>query len=87
MVKTQIQLPEELYAEAKRVAREREVSLADVIRQGVEYITRVYPPLPRRGKQKWSPPAPSPMGAYRIPPEEWRLLVNEPPIDRLTGPE
>jgi hypothetical protein len=86
MVKTQIQLPEELYAEAKRVAREREMSLADVIRQGAEYITAVYPPLARR-RRKWSPPAPSPMGAYLTPPEEWRLLVNEPPIDRLTGPE
>jgi hypothetical protein len=62
------------------------MSLADVIRQGVEYITTVYPPLPKRRK-KWSPPPPSPMGEYLIPPEEWRLLVNDPGMDRQTGRE
>ncbi len=57
MIKTQIQLPDELYKQAKRVARERELSLAEVVRRGVEYITRVYPPLP--GEQEaWSLPAP-----------------------------
>ena len=45
MIKTQIQLPDCLYREVKRVAREREMSLAEVLRRGVEYITRVYPPL------------------------------------------
>lgn len=45
MIKTQIQLPDCLYREVKRVAKEREMSLAEVLRRGVEYITRVYPPL------------------------------------------
>lgn len=45
MIKTQVQLPDGLYQEAKRVAREREISLAEVMRRGVEYIVRVYPPL------------------------------------------
>ena len=45
MVKTQIQLPDRLYREAKRVAAKRELSLAEVLRRGVEYIARVYPPL------------------------------------------
>ncbi len=57
MIKTQIQLPDELYKQAKRVARERELSLAEVVRRGVEYITRVYPPLPQE-HEAWSLPAP-----------------------------
>ena len=57
MVKTQIQLPDRLYKEAKRVARERELSLAEVVRRGVEYITRVYPPLPAK-RAAWSLPGP-----------------------------
>ena len=56
MIKTQIQLPDRLYREAKRVAEEREMSLAEVLRRGVEYITRVYPPLSATEGQAWSIP-------------------------------
>ena len=77
MIKTQIQLPDDLYAEAKRVAREREMSLAEVVRRGVEYITRVYPPA--SGKpQNWSLPEPNDLGQCQAPPEHWRLLANDP---------
>ena len=53
MIKTQIQLPDCLYREAKRVAEEREMSLAEVLRRGVEYITRVYPPLKAVEGRPW----------------------------------
>ena len=56
MVKTQIQLPDRLYREAKRVAAEREISLAEVLRRGVEYITRVYPPLGATDAGAWRLP-------------------------------
>jgi hypothetical protein len=56
MIKTQIQLPDLLYREAKRVAREREISLAEVLRRGVEYITRVYPPLGAAHERAWQIP-------------------------------
>jgi|APFre7841882724_1041349.scaffolds.fasta_scaffold06917_3 hypothetical protein len=36
MIKTQIRLPDDLNREAKRVAREREISLAEVVRRWVE---------------------------------------------------
>lgn len=44
MVKTQVQTPDELYRKAKQIAKEREWSLAEVIRRGLEYITRACPP-------------------------------------------
>lgn len=56
MIKTQIQLPDGLYREAKRVAKERELSLAEVLRRGVEYIARVYPPLTTRAGHPWEIP-------------------------------
>ena len=56
MIKTQIQLPDYLYREAKRVAQEREMSLAEVLRRGVEYITRVYPPLIPPQEHAWHIP-------------------------------
>ncbi len=76
MIKTQVQLPDSLYREAKRVAREREMSLAEVIRRGVEYITRTYPPISDR-EQPWSPPKPHHLGPFKAPVEDWRLLAEE----------
>lgn len=77
MVKTQIQLPDMLYSEAKRIAREREISFAEVVRRGVEYIALAYPPLASPAQKAWQPPKPTRMGHFRVPPEDWRTLANE----------
>ena len=76
MIKTQVQLPDELYKEAKRVAREREISLAEVMRRGLEYIVKVYPPV-RPQRQDWAPPAPRSLGSFQAPAQDWRSLANE----------
>ena len=74
MKRTQIQLPDALYNEAKRVASEREISFAEVVRRGVEYITRVYPPFTET-TTPWSPPAPRHLGSFLSPVEDWRLIA------------
>lgn len=43
MVRTQIQLPDELYNRAKQLAKDREMTLAEVIRRGLETILDQYP--------------------------------------------
>ena len=43
MIKTQIQLPDELYHKAKAIAEQREWSLAEVVRRGIEYMALAYP--------------------------------------------
>lgn len=43
MIKTQVQLPDELYYQAKAIADQREWSLAEVVRRGIEYMTLAYP--------------------------------------------
>lgn len=78
--RTQIQLPDALYEEVKRVAREREMSLAEVVRLGVEYITRACPAV--GSERSWTPPPASNLGAFKASPEDWRLLVNEPAAER-----
>ena len=50
MIRTQVQLPSELYEKAKRFSREREISLAEVVRRGLElyfdrYSAAAAPPL------------------------------------------
>ena len=45
MIKTQVQIPDELYRKAKQIAKEREWSLAEVMRRGLEYMTNACPPV------------------------------------------
>jgi len=43
MIKTQVQLPDELYYKAKAIAEKREWSLEEVARRGIEYMALAYP--------------------------------------------
>ena len=55
MTRTQIQLPDELYQRAKDFAAEREISLAEIARRGVElFLARFPEPLPK--KKSWQLP-------------------------------
>jgi len=77
MIKTQVQLPDALYREVKRVAQEREMSLAEVIRRGAEYITQIYLPL-AQPRAEWKLPGPFDLGVRGDPfaNEDWRYDAN-----------
>lgn len=68
MKRTQIQLPDETLARARKVCEAREISLAELARRGLEYILSVYAPEPdaRRG---WTLPGPQDLG--------WKGLSHE----------
>jgi hypothetical protein len=77
VITIQIELPDQLYEAAKRVAAERDLSLAVVIRQGVEYITQVYrPPGPTASASSWELPAARALGEFMAPERDWRELGN-----------
>ena len=61
MVRTQIQLPDELYARARKICESREISLAELVRRGIEYILSVYAQEPV-ANQEWTPPKPRRLG-------------------------
>ena len=71
MTRTQIQLPDALYAQAKRIAERQEVSLAEVVRRGLEHMVRLYradeAPVP-----DWRLPEPLELGEFLAPVEDWR---------------
>ena len=83
MIKTQVQIPDNLYKEAKRIAREREMSLAEVVRRGLEYMAQVYPPL--SSSEAWTPPKPRHLGSFLTSPDEWREEANMPTSDSGEG--
>ncbi len=68
MIRTQIQLPDNLYREVQRVARDQEWSIAEVIRRGAESVIRAYPALKQKAPSGWKLPAPI----------RSRMLVNDP---------
>ena len=46
MTRTQIQLPDDVYARARKVCEAREISFAELSRRGLEYMLSVYAPEP-----------------------------------------
>ena len=78
MVRTQIQLPEYLYKEVKRISAERELSLAELTRRGLEYVVSVYLPKEAAKTGKWTLPAPVNLGGPPLAPvNSWRELAND----------
>jgi hypothetical protein len=61
MTRTQIQLPDEVYARAKRLCEAREISLAELARRGIEYILSVYTPT-LASPGEWHLPKPRNLG-------------------------
>jgi hypothetical protein len=76
MVKTQVQIPDHLYREAKRIASEREMSFAEVVRRGIEIMALTYPPLGPDGAS-WQAPEPQELGWKGLTADALRDLANE----------
>lgn len=86
MVKTQVQLPDHLYREGKRIAAEYEMSFADVVRRGLERVIPSFPP--RKGAPKdWTLPVLD-LGLETDPFTDpaWREQLNADPQGRPARP-
>jgi len=73
MIKTQVQIPDHLYHEAKRISTEYEMSFAEVVRRGLERVAPLYPP--RQKQSNWSPPKPRKLGCRPLTAEQLRDLA------------
>ena len=77
MIRTQIQLPDEIYRAAKELAARKEWSLAEVVRRGVESILLSYPEQFSSSKE-WQLPESRPLGGdsfFGNP--DWRYEINQ----------
>ena len=68
MIRTQIQLPDELYRELKRLAEAKEWSLAETVRRAAEQFLARHPD-PAPAGSEWQPPVSNAVG--------WRGLTHE----------
>jgi hypothetical protein len=77
MTKTQIQMPDYLYKQVKRIAEQYEMSLAEVVRRGIERIIPFYPER-ESGGEAWELPRLSlslKEDPFKDP--DWREKINQ----------
>jgi hypothetical protein len=77
MTKTQIQVPEELFAEIKEFARRREWSLAETFRRGAELLLETHPQDSLPASQAWQAPSSRRVGWKGLSAEKLRDLALE----------
>lgn len=85
MVKTQIQIPDEMYQRAKHLAAVQEWSLAELCRRGIEHMLSVYPLHPMRATD-WRFPDPVDLGdvdPFSDP--DWRLQYGQRTDEDVLG--
>ncbi len=78
MIKTQVQIPDELFERAKKVAAAKEWSFAELVRRGLEQMTSRYPAGEIREARAWKLPAALDLDLREDPfgNEAWREEIN-----------
>jgi hypothetical protein len=83
MKRTQVQIPDWLFAAAREVARRQEVSLAELVRRGLEHILNVTPgAMSEPAQNGWALPPAMDLGARDdvLQNPDWREALH---MDRL----
>jgi len=75
MTKTQIQVPEDLFAEIREFARRREWSLAETFRRGAELLLETYPEDSPAPSTSWRAPSSPFVGWKGLTAEQLRDLT------------
>lgn len=83
MTRTQIQLPDDLYQRAKAFAMERELSLAEITRRGLELFLARYPE-PGKTRTPWKCPTVR-SGGIKVPLEKLKDRAREDKEARTSG--
>lgn len=85
MVKTQIQVPEELFREIRSFAKTRGWSLAETFRRGAELLLEVYGGNPI-SPSTWTPPVSSSVGWKGLTDEQLRDAAFQDAEPSLSAP-
>lgn len=83
MTRTQIQLPDELYQRAKTFAAQREISLAEMTRRGLELFLDRFPDEASQ-KKAWKLPKVR-SGGIKVPLEDLHRIAAEDEEVRSVG--
>lgn len=89
MTRTQIQLPDELFEEAKKSCARRGMSFAEMARRGIEHMLRIYPASTGDEKAVWTPPTSSgrDIGWAGFSDDELKRIAQQTSVDRMFSGE
>jgi hypothetical protein len=73
MKRTQVQIPDPLYEDIRRIAERRDWSVSEVFRRAVEAYVAEIPEV--GGGGSWGFPQPREMGEPTVAPGRWRELL------------
>lgn len=76
MVRTQIQLPDELYRKARALAEAQEWSLAETVRRSLEMFIPTYPRATEPRDEPWRMPEPHDFGKMKVDESQWQEFAN-----------
>jgi hypothetical protein len=76
MKRTQLQVPEPLYREVRRIARLNDWSVSEVFRRAVELLVAQFPTA-KDGSTSWKLPHPRNLGAPKVDPSRWRGVLEQ----------
>lgn len=76
MIRTQVQLPDALYRKARSLASQREISMAELLRRGLEHMLATAGEL-GDGAQDWSLPEAQNLGGHDpFAAPDWRMRLH-----------
>lgn len=81
MIRTQIQLPDDIYAKSKALSKQRQISLAELTRRGLEYMISVY--SEETPRETWTLPEPRSLGWRNLNDEELKAASRHAPEEGL----
>ena len=76
MIRTQIQLPDDLYRELKRLSEVKEWSLAETLRRAAELFLNTHP-AGVVAPAEWKLPGARHCGPFLAAPDDWTELAHE----------
>src|SRR5687768_17678799 len=77
MVQTQVELPDALYADVQRLAKEKEISFTEIVRLGLEHLLKNLPPNSKNEPWKLAPPIDTSLLSDPFENPDWRYEVNQ----------
>lgn len=78
MKRAQVNFPDDLYSQLKKIAKLKEWSINELIRRSAEHSVQVFMPTTiTKNKKSWKPPEQSDLGKVLVKADKFRELANE----------
>lgn len=78
MKKAEVQLPDPLYQQVEGLAQHLHLTVPELLCRAAEQLVERQAPGAPRPAGEWHFPEARHLGPFRTPPDDWRLLANEP---------